>query len=219
MYTLVFDTTANCCSIGLMNNNHLVDSYEQKMDFGQAEVLLPQIELMLKRNSLKLADIELLGVCIGPGSFTGVRSSIACAKAFSLALPQMNVTGVNAFDAYVNSLEITELAEYNAVIIETKRDDFYFQLFNGKLEKLTEPAAMRYEEIISLLKGHTVTLIGDGVERFLDKPSGLVLHAIRLENSLKIIDLALCALKKYEQKKLNYPKPLYLRAPDVCVKA
>lgn len=219
MYTLVFDTTASCCSIGLMNNNHLVDSYEQEMDFGQAEVLLPQIDLMLKRNSLKPSDINLLGVCVGPGSFTGVRSSIACAKAFSLALPEMNVTGINAFDAYVNSLEITELAEYNAVIIETKRDDFYFQLFNGKLEKLTEPEAMNYEDIISLLKGHTVTLIGDGVERFLDKPSGLVLHAIRLENSLNITNLALCALKKYEQKKLNYPKPLYLRAPDVCVKA
>ena len=219
MFTLAFDTTANGCSIALLNGTEVIGKYDEEMDFGQAEVLLPQIELMLKRNSLKLSDITLLGVCIGPGSFTGVRSSIACAKAFSLALPQMNVTGVNAFDAYVNSLEITELAEYNAVIIETKRDDFYFQLFNGKLEKLTEPSAMSYEDIISLLKGHTVTLIGDGVERFLDKPSGLVLHAIRLENSLKIIDLALCTLKKYEQKKLNYPKPLYLRAPDVCVKA
>ncbi|MBR3502345.1 MAG: hypothetical protein IKO06_05520, partial [Alphaproteobacteria bacterium] len=128
-------------------------------------------------------------------------------------------TGVSAFDAYVNSLDMSELAEYNAVIIETKRDDFYFQLFNGTMEKLCEPQALRYEEIIDILKGHTVTLIGDGVERFLDKPSGLVLHAVRLENSLNITDLAMCALKKYEQNKLNYPKPLYLRAPDVCVKA
>lgn len=219
MYTLAFDTSAQCCSVGLMNNNHLVDSFSAEMDFGQAEVLLPQIESMMKRNSLELKDIELLGVCVGPGSFTGVRSAIACARAFSLALPQLNVTGISAFDAYVNSLDISELAEYNAVIIETKREDFYFQLFNGRLEKLCEPQALNYADIISLLKGHTVTLIGDGVERFLDKPSGLVLHAIKLESGIKIADLAACALKKYEQKKLNYPKPLYLRAPDVCVKA
>lgn len=219
MYTLAFDTTAQCCSVGLMNNNHLIDSFHQEMDFGQAEVLLPQIELMLKRNSLKLKDIDLLGVCIGPGSFTGVRSSIACAKAFSLALPELQTTGVSAFDAYVTSLEPTELSEYNAVIIETKRDDFYFQLFNGRLEKLSEPQALAYSDIIDILKGHTVTLIGDGVERFLDKPSGLVLHAVRLESGINIASLAACALKKYEQKKLNYPKPLYLRAPDVCVKA
>lgn len=219
MYTLVFDTTAQCCSVGLMNNNHLVDSYSQEMDFGQSEVLLPQIEMILKRNSLTLKDIELLGVCVGPGSFTGVRSSIACARAFAIALPALNITGVSAFDAYVTSLDMSELSEYNAVIIETKRDDFYFQLFNGKLEKLCEPQALNYEEIINILKGHTITLIGDGVERFLDKPSGLVLHSVKLESSIKIADLAMCALKKYEQKKLNYPKPLYLRAPDVCVKA
>lgn len=219
MYTLVFDTTASACSIGLMNNNHLVDSYVKEMDFGQSEVLLPQIEIILKRNSLQLKDIELLGVCVGPGSFTGVRSSIACARAFALALPKLNITGVSAFDAYVSSLDMSELAEYNAVIIETKREDFYFQLFNGRMEKLCEPQALPYEEIINILKGHTVTLIGDGVERFLDKPSGLVLHAVKLENSLQVAYLAKCALKKYEQKKLNYPKPLYLRAPDVCVKA
>ena len=219
MYTLAFDTSAQCCSVGLMSNNHLIDSYCSEMDFGQAEVLLPQIEAMLKRNSLNFSDINLLGVCVGPGSFTGVRSAIACARAFSLASPDLNVTGVSAFDAYVNSLDISELAEYNAVIIETKRDDFYFQLFNGRLEKLCEPQALNYEDIINLLKGHTITLIGDGVERFLDKPSGLVLHAVKLENGIKIADLAMCALKKYEQKKLNYPKPLYLRAPDVCVKA
>ena len=219
MYTLVFDTTALSCSVGLMNNNHLVDSFVKEMDFGQSEILLPQIDTILKRNSLQFKDIELLGVCVGPGSFTGVRSSISCARAFALALPELKVTGVNAFEVYANSLDMSELAEYNAVIIETKREDFYFQLFNGKKEKLCEPCALPYEEIINILKGHTVTLIGDGVERFLDKPSGLVLHAVKLESALNIKDLALCAIKKYEQKKLNYPKPLYLRAPDVCVKA
>ncbi len=219
MYTLVFDTTAQVCSVGIMKQNHLIDSYTKEMDFGQSEVLLPQIDIMLQRNNLKFSDIELLGVCIGPGSFTGVRSSIACARAFALALPALNVTGITAFEAYINSLDMSELAEYNAVIIETKRDDFYFQLFNGKKEKLCEPKAASYEDIITTLKGHTSTLIGDGVERFLDKPSGLVLHAIKLESAVNIADLAQCALKKYEQKKLNYPKPLYLRAPDVCVKA
>lgn len=219
MYTLAFDTTAQACSVGLLKQNHLIDSYVKEMDFGQSEVLLPQIEMILQRNNLKMKDIELLGICIGPGSFTGVRSAVACAKAFSLALPELKVTGISAFEAYISALDMNDLAEYNAVIIETKRADFYFQLFNGKKEKLCEPRAADYEEIIALLKGHTVTLIGDGVERFLDKPSGLVLHSIKLENALNIADLAQCALKKYEQKKLNYPKPLYLRAPDVCVKA
>lgn len=218
MFTLAFDTTADSCSIALLNNNVIVDKFSEEMDFGQAETLLPQIQIMLQKQKLQFSDIGLLAVCIGPGSFTGVRSSIAAARAFGLACPNLKITGVSAFEAYAHSLDMSELSEYNAVIIETKRADFYFQLFNGRLEKLCDAEALPYEDIINRLKGKTVTLIGNGVERFLDRPSGLVLHAIRMDKAVSIADLAACAIQKYNAKKLNYPKPLYLRAPDVCVK-
>lgn len=219
MFTLAFDTTANCCSIALLDDTRVIGKFEKEMDFGQAEVLLPQIQTMLKQQNIQFKDIGLLAVCIGPGSFTGVRSSLAAARAMSLARPDMAITGVSAFEAYVHSLDMSELSEYNAVIIETKRDDFYFQLFNGRLEKLCDSAALPYDEIIDMLKGKTVSLIGNGVQRFLDRPSGLVLHAIRMDKTAPISDLAACALQKYKAKKLNFPKPLYLRAPDVCVKS
>lgn len=219
MYTLAFDTTANGCAIALLDNNVIIGKYDEEMDFGQAEVLIPQIEKLLRQNGLTFAQIGLLGVCTGPGSFTGVRSSIAAARAFALANPQMTITGVSAFEAYMHSLDISELSHLNAVIIETKREDFYFQLFNGKSEKLEDASALPYEQIIDKLKGQTVTLIGNGVERFLDKPSGLILHTIRMDKSANIADIAACAIQKYQAKKTNYPKPLYLRPADVCVKS
>lgn len=219
MLTLAFDTTADCCAVALLKDNLVVEKFSKEMDFGQAEVLIPQIQAMLQKQNLTFSELNLLAVCVGPGSFTGVRSSIAAARAFGLACPELKITGVSAFEAYVHSLDMSELSEYNAVIIETKRADFYFQLFNGKLEKICDAEALPYEEIINRLKGKTVTLIGNGVERFLDKPSGLVLHAIRMDKTASISDLAACALQKFQHKKLNYPKPLYLRAPDVCVKS
>ncbi len=219
MLTLAFDTTANSCNLVLLDDTNVIGKFVEEMEFGQAEVLLFQLNKLLKNNNLTFQDIGLLGVCTGPGSFTGVRSSIAAAKAFSLAHPNMDITGVSAFEAYAHSLSMFELSSYNAVIIETKRDDFYFQLFNGKLEKITEALVLSYEQIIDILKGKTVTLVGNGVERFLDKPSGLVLHTIRMDKSVPIVDLAVCAIQKMRNKKLNFPKPLYLRAPDVCVKS
>lgn len=219
MFTLAFDTTANYCNIVLLDATKVIAKYSEEMEFGQAEVLLPQIQKILQKQNLQFRDIGLLGVCVGPGSFTGVRSSIAAARALFLAQSQMEVTGVTAFEAYMHSLDMSELSSTNAVIIETKRDDFYVQLFNGRYEKQTEAAAMPYDEIIKMLKGKTVTLIGNGVERFLDKPSGLVLHTIRMDRSVAATDVAMCALQKFNARKLNYPKPLYLRAPDVCVKS
>lgn len=53
---------------------------------------------------------------------------------------------------------------------------------------------------------------------FLNKPSGLSLHAIKMLNCPPIEDLAACGLQKYQNKIFDFPKPLYLRAPDVCIK-
>ena len=215
MYILAFDTTAAACSILLQQDDKVLSRFHETMDFGQSEVLIPAISEMLLQNNLKFTDLGLLLVCVGPGSFTGVRSSISAARTFPLACPQLALGGVSAFDAYVLGLEDSERADINAVIIETKREDFYIQLFDKDLQKLTPPQALAYEDILPLLRGKKVSLIGDGVERFLSRPSGLSLHSIQMPESLDIKLLAKAGIKQYQDKRLDYPKPLYLRAPDV----
>ena len=219
MYTLAFDTTGGGCSIVLLKNEQLLDIFEKCSEFGQAEILMPQIKKILEKNNILFEEIEALFVCIGPGSFTGVRSGIAAAKVFDLAIPRLTVGGVSAFEAYKQLFEEQELAEINAVIIETRRDDFYVQLFDKKLKEITESEVLTHDELLKKLKtqGVDVSLCGDGVERFLSKPSGLTLHAIKLEKMVPIKSLALAGLKMLKDKKINYPKPLYLRAPEVSV--
>lgn len=219
MLNLAFDTTAGSCSVILTEDGKTVGKIIEKMDFGQAEALFPAIEKIMNENRLKPADLDLITVCTGPGSFTGVRSSLAAARTLGLALPSTGLTGVSAFEAYIQDLAPDELAFYNAVIIETKREDFYFQCFDAGKNKTGEPEALEYEAVIDRLRHKKVTLTGDGVERFLSRPSGLSLHVIRMEDCLPVEALAACGSEKYRLKKLDYPKPLYLRAPDVCVKA
>lgn len=220
MYNLAFDTTAAACSIGLLHDDKIIDSYTQAMDFGQAEVLIPQIKELLEKNNISFDQLDMITVCTGPGSFTGVRSSISAARAFGLAKPNIQICGVNAFDAYLVSLAFSpdEIGFYNVVLIETKRDDFYYQIFDENLKPLTEPAADTRENIIAQLRDKKVTMIGDGVERFLMNPTGLSLHCIKAENFLSIENIGLCGYKQYLQKRINFPKPLYIRAPDVCIK-
>lgn len=217
MYILAFDTTAAACSILLQQDDRVLSAYRQTMDFGQAEVLIPEIRRMLVAHHLSFCDIGLLLVCVGPGSFTGVRSSIAAARTFPLACEKLALGGVSAFDAYALGLEEDERADLNAVIIETKREDFYIQVFDRSLQKVTPPQALAYEDILPLLRGKKVSLTGDGVERFLSRPSGLSLHCIQMPESLDIKLLVKAGLRQYRDCRLDYPKPLYLRAPDVSV--
>ena len=219
MYTMAFDTTGNGCSIALLKDGKVLDVYEKRSEFGQAEFLIPQMKEILAKNEVSFSDIETLFVCVGPGSFTGVRSGIAAAKVFQLASRKLVTAGVSAFEAYAESFEEKELSEINAVIIETKRDDFYVQLFDKNRKELIEPEVMVYEDLLKILKnkGVTISVCGDGVERFLSQPSGLSLHAVKLNDMVPIKCLALAGLKKLKDKKINYPKPLYLRAPEVSM--
>ena len=219
MYNLTFDTTGSSCGIILQNDSDVISVYEKTMDFGQSEELMVQIEIMLNQQGLKFSDIDVLFVCVGPGSFTGVRSSISAARVFNIACPKLTVGGISAFDAYINVLSEDELSDINAVIIETRRDDFYIQIFDRNHNKISEAMALNRETIICALKefGCGVSLVGDGVERFLCTPSGLCLKTIKILDSLPIKALAQTGLKQLKDKKINYPKPLYLRAPDVSI--
>ena len=219
MYILAFDTTGAGCNIVLMDNQKVLDSFEHLAEFGQAEILMPQLKTMLEKNKLSFAEIGALFVCVGPGSFTGVRSGIAAARIFSFTNPKLIVGGVSAFEAYRQSFEPEDIAEINAIIVETRRDDFYVQLFDKSLQKITEPEALSYEHLLEKLKkkGKLVSLSGDGVERFLSKPSGLTLHAVKLFETVSAKAVAMIGLKMLEDKKINFPKPLYLRAPDVTL--
>lgn len=135
MYTLVFDTTGSGVGAALYRDLSRVAGIEKIEEFGQAEDLACNVEKMLKENKLKFGEIGLLGVCTGPGSFTGVRAGLAFARGLALGSPDLKLTGVSAFEVYANMLKESDRAFYNAVVIETKREDFYFQLFDENLKK------------------------------------------------------------------------------------
>ena len=219
MYSLIFDTTALNCSITLTKDDKLIDVFNKEMDFGHAEVLIPEIKNILKKNKVSFEKLSMVAVCVGPGSFTGVRTSIAAARGFGLASKKLKVLGINAFEAYMESLDTKDLSKINAVIIETKRDDFYYQLFDDSKKKLIDAAAGTKEEILSQLRNaDKITFAGDGVERFLYQPTGLSIHCVKTFNGIPIESLARCALSKYKNKVLSNPNPLYLRSADVFVK-
>lgn len=218
MYSLVFDTTAKGVVLGLYDDEKELKVIEKSMEFGQAEELALSVKNVLDEAKIDFSDVELLGVCVGPGSFTGVRASIAFARALALGNKNLKITGVSAFEVYAEMLNVEKRSVYNAVIIETKREDFYFQLFDDKLNKLTEPLALDRDDIIKMLKSHQVSFIGDGVERFLSQSSGLQIKSVELSDMMSVKALFEVVYKKNIEKKLDFPKPLYIRNADACVK-
>ncbi len=74
---LAIDTSSSVCSVALLEGNTVIDERNMNNGLTHSENLMPLVDQLLKANEVELKDINVIGVCIGPGSFTGIRIGIA----------------------------------------------------------------------------------------------------------------------------------------------
>lgn len=98
LLTLGFDTSAAHCAAALLSGETVLASAHEEMAKGQAERLFPLLEELLTQGGATWADLDVIGVGIGPGNFTGIRISVAAARglALSLGIPAVGVTVTEA---------------------------------------------------------------------------------------------------------------------------
>ena len=201
MVLLAIDTSGAILSVALLTEDGAVYAKQQQMERGQGEALIPLIQELLDEAKQKVEAVDAVAVAVGPGSFTGVRIGLACAKAFGLALniPVWGVTNLEA-QAYGISKPVT-------VVLDSKRGDYFVQRFeNGKA--LGKP---HIETIDELKKKLPFTALGDGAQE-LAKTIGC--QAIQSPEPIAV------AVAKIAQNRKNNPlpaQPLYLRQADVTV--
>ena len=96
--TLGFDTSAAHCAAALLRGDRVLASRHEPMAKGQAERLMPMLEELLAEAGLGWRDLDVIGVGIGPGNFTGIRVAVAAARglALSLGVPAVGVTATEA---------------------------------------------------------------------------------------------------------------------------
>ncbi len=130
MRILSFDTTNNCVSIALLEDETVVSQRLFVSSGGERQesvtLLLPAVDEMLQEASWKKSALDLIVVGIGPGSFTGIRIAVVTARTLAQAL-NLPLTGVSLLDCYAARLHELEgeLAEFS-VVLSGGRGHFYF---------------------------------------------------------------------------------------------
>lgn len=177
MYILSIDTTAKTASVCVSKDENgaltPLSHWTANCGFTHSETLLVMIDGCLSTCGIKTDDLEAIAVSAGPGSFTGVRIGVSCAKGISFGL---NAKGISHKCIEVSAL--CALAEnvrhYKSYIIcpvmDARRSQFYNALFktnsNGKLIRLCEdrlPTAEQiYTELSRKYPGKKILLTGDG---------------------------------------------------------
>ena len=81
---IVFDTSDQYVAAALYRGKENIRTKVEFMAKGQAETLMSFLNKLLAFSSLNWSDLSKIGVCTGPGNFTGIRISVSAARGLAL---------------------------------------------------------------------------------------------------------------------------------------
>ena len=123
---LGFDTSAAHCAAALLRGDAVLAQMSEAMTKGQAERLFPLLEDLLAGAGVGWRDLDVIGVGIGPGNFTGIRISVAAARGLALSLG-IPAVGVTATEAAAHGLPPP-----CRIVLHLRGDQVVWQDFGGK---------------------------------------------------------------------------------------
>ncbi|MDF1512359.1 MAG: tRNA (adenosine(37)-N6)-threonylcarbamoyltransferase complex dimerization subunit type 1 TsaB [Anaerolineae bacterium] len=97
---LAIDTATNHASIALHDGSFLRGECTWESPNRHTVTLVPRINQMLQASELTPEDLSAIAICIGPGSYTGVRIGVSVAKGLASA-QKVPLIGVSTLDILV----------------------------------------------------------------------------------------------------------------------
>ena len=112
-------------TVGVSNKVNIIDENTINNGLTHSENLMPLIDELLKRNNILLKDIDLIAVCVGPGSFTGIRIGISSIKAIS-EVYNIPIASVTSLEVLAEASEKSQTSGAHSVW----KDVYVFQHFS-----------------------------------------------------------------------------------------
>ena len=196
---LIINCTGNNDCIGLkINNKYFIRKLQTKLN--QSDILVQQIQSIIQKNQVKIDHSFSVIINVGPGSFAGIRTSIAIAKGLQLA-KKVKIYSYNFF--LLNLANFLESKKKLISIQKTRNDYYYIELNFNKTFTFSEPKKINIDKIIKWNKTVIVPneVKYDEIFKKIDKKK-IINVQFNLKNIDKLIENNLL------QNKLI--KPLYL---------
>jgi len=164
MKILALESSATAASVALCEDEALIAQSFRDTGLTHSQTLLPMTEELLAHCGLTVADLDLIAVAAGPGSFTGLRIGVATAKGLAWAA-QLPCAGCSTLEAMAWNL--AGLDGELCAAMDARRHQVYnarFRAENGTITRLTEDRAIALEDLIEELRGTKTTqiVLGDG---------------------------------------------------------
>jgi tRNA threonylcarbamoyladenosine biosynthesis protein TsaB len=222
MIVLSFDTCWSGCSAAICRFDGgaaptVLAHRLERMSTGQAEALPQMLKEVLERACVDVADLNRIAVPVGPGSFTGIRISIATARALALLAPVELVTCSSlALIAAGIAGEGHRLAKPVMVAMDGRNDQAYVQIFDDDVfggER--PPQLLSYTDAAEMTETLDLELAGTAAAAIADVAAAQQLTVRASDPVPDALDL--CRAAGHLAVVRGPLMPLYLRPPDAKV--
>ena len=210
MNIIAFDTSTEKFSIVIIKKNKVVLKFSKTLKKTYSKYLISILKNCLYKANLKIKNINLICVSLGPGSFTGIRLGIAAAK--GLAIPhEINLFGFNNMDILINSLKNFKSDKRIITIIKSKKNDFYYQIFNSKKKPIKKMSFFSINKLPKFLFNQKNIFVGDRdldlMKKIKKKNKKIIFEK---KNVFNVLALKNILKNKYLKNKFNSLEPIYI---------
>ncbi len=230
MLILALDTTTRAGSLALVRDGRLLEVAEGDPGLTHAARLPGGILDALARHHLTLGDLDLYGVAVGPGSFTGLRIGIATIQGLAFAHAR-RVVGVSALDALAEAAgpavaDVDGTPVLRASWMDAQRGEVYGRLYRPEgaawlaaTDPIVASPSVVLEAWADVLDRGAAEFVGDGAVVYRERL--LELLGARARPAAEVPPLApaiaLMAARDAAAGLAVSPgaiRPLYVRRPD-----
>lgn len=216
MNILAVDTSTHYLSLAVAQDKKILATRHIKLTKILSSSIMPEIEKILKKAKTPLSALDGFAVGLGPGSFTSLRVGLSTVKAFSLATGK-KVVGISSLDVMAMNIKKDG---HVCVVSDAKRNLLYACFYTKKDNQLTRESdylLVSPQKLLGQFSKETI-FIGDGIKLLGEGVKNGSRDGVSESPQAK--NLALLALKRFEQNKLDDARtlvPLYLYPEDCQV--
>jgi tRNA threonylcarbamoyladenosine biosynthesis protein TsaB len=218
--TLAIDTTSDLAGVALMLDDALLGEVTWQAHQSHSRQLLPALDWLLGHVSRDKAEIGAIAVCLGPGSYAGMRVGLSSAKALAYGL-EVPLVGVGRLAA--EALSIAEASDARVVPVQAAgRAELAWAAYrceNGELTEMEPPQLVPAADLQKRLRKADV-ITGDIDRLDTEMLAALAAKGCRLvpvttSRAVSVARLGLRRLARGEHDDVDALAPLYLRAPAI----
>ena len=164
---------------------------------------LGMIEAVLRAARVEREQIECLAIGLGPGSYNGIRTSIALAQGWQLARP-IKLLGISSAECLAAEAQAEGIFGHARVLIDAQRNEFYVATWDLTAATCTEIEPLRLASLDEIKKQQQAgeIMIGPEIKKWF--PDGRVVFP-------RAATLARLAFERSNFLSGEQLQPIYLR--------